>query len=121
MEARAGYIQVELVPGYAMHSHSTRQLILAVAEECGRHRCRRVLVEGRGVLQRLRTMDAFALGSLMGSVLPGTSFAFCLHGYEPDQQSKFFIDVTWNRGVRVEFFSEPAAARRWLGVAEPQP
>ena len=121
IEAQAGYIQVELVQGYAMQAQGTRQLILAIAQECERRQCRRVLVEGREVRRGLGTVDAFALGTLMGSVLPGASFAFCLHGYSPDPQSKFLIDVTWNRGVRVEFFSERAAARRWLGVADPQP
>ena len=107
--------------GLALTAATGGQLIVAIAQECERRQCRRVLVEGREVRRGLGTVDAFALGTLMGSMLPGASFAFCLHGYSPDPQSKFFIDVTWNRGVRVEFFSERAAARRWLGVADPQP
>lgn len=44
------------------------------------------------------------------------SVACCFYGYAPDQQTRFFMDVSQNRGVRIEFFAEREAALRWLGV-----
>ena len=114
ISAKTDYIRVELAPGYEIRPSGTKQLIAAIADACARQGGRRVLIQGTQVRREMGTMDSFALGALMGSVLPGVSFAFCLNGFTPDEQSKFFIDVTANRGVRVEFFRDCSLALRWL-------
>ena len=114
VQAQADHIHVELAPSYAIPSQDTKQLITAIADHCARHCCRRVLIQGSRVPGGIKALDAYALGSLMGSLLPGASFAFCLNGYSPDANAKFLIDVTHNRGVRLKFFDDPEAALRWL-------
>ena len=112
----AHYIHVQLASGYELTPEGNAELILAISDVCTRQGQRRVLVEGTVAARRMATMDSFGLGSLMGSMLTGVSLACCFYGYAPDQQTQFFKDVAQNRGVRVEFFSDRAAALRWLGV-----
>jgi len=111
IEARADHIHVELASSYGSSAQDTEKLMAAIADYCARHDCRRVLIEGSGSRGGIKALDAFALGSLMGTVLPGASLAFCLHGYSPDE---FLLDVTHNRGVRLKFFDDGERAVRWL-------
>jgi hypothetical protein len=114
----ADYLHVELDAGYEIRPEGTTELMRSISDVCMRQGQRRVLVEGTVLRRDMGTMDSFGLGSLAGAMLPGVSLACCLYGYPADQQTQFFKDVAQNRGVRVEFFSERAAALRWLGVAE---
>jgi hypothetical protein len=114
------YIHVELAPGYEIRPEGTTQLTLALSDVCTRQGQRRVLIEGTIARRQMGTMDSFGFGSLLGSMLTGTSLACCLYGYTPDQQTQFFRDVAQNRGVRVELFGDRAAALRWLGVGQSQ-
>lgn len=114
----AQYLQVELAPDYEIRPEGTTQLIMAIADVCARQRLRRVLIEGTIGRRSMGTMDSFSLGSLIGSTLTGMSIACCFYGYDPDGQTRFFMDVSQNRGVRVEFFKDRAAALRWLGVGD---
>ena len=114
VQAHADHIHVQLAPSYVIPSQDTKQLMAAIADHCARHGFRRVLIEGSGVPGGIKALDAYALGSLMGSMLPGASFAFCLSGYSVDANAKFLIDVTHNRGVRLKFFDDSEAALRWL-------
>ena len=110
------YLQVALAPDYEIRPEGTTQLILSIADVCNRQGLRHVLIEGTIGRRSMGTMDSFSLGSLIGSTLTGVSIACCFYGYDPDGQTRFFMDVSQNRGVRVEFFQERAAALRWLGV-----
>ena len=112
----ADYIHVELAPGYEIKPDGTTQLTLAISDVCSRQGQRRVLIEGTIGRRSMGTMDSFGFGAQIGSMLTGMSLACCLYGYAPDQQTQFFRDVAHNRGVRIEFFSDRAAALRWLGV-----
>lgn len=112
------YLQVELAPDYEIRPEGATQLILSIADVCKRQGLRRVLVEGTIGRRSMGTMDSFGLGSLIGSTLTGMSIACCFYGYDPDGQTRFFMDVSQNRGVRVEFFKARAAALRWLGVGQ---
>jgi hypothetical protein len=112
----AEYIHVELAPDYEIKPDGTTQLTLALSDVCARQGQRRVLIEGRIARRQMGTMDSFGLGSLVGSMLTGISLACCLYDYTPDQQTQFFKDVAQNRGVRVEFFRDRAAALHWLGL-----
>ena len=114
----AQYLHVELAPDYEISPEGTTQLILSIADVCNRQGLRRVLIEGSIGRRSMGTMDSFGLGSLIGSMLTGVSIACCFYGYDPDGQTRFFMDVSQNRGVRVEFFKERAAALRWLGVGQ---
>ena len=112
------YLHVELAPGYEITPEGTTELVLALSDVCRRQGQRRVLIEGTVARRHMGTMDSFSFGSLLGSTLPGVSLAFCLYGFTPDEQTQFFKDVTQNRGVRIEFFSDRNAALRWLGVGQ---
>ena len=114
----AQFLQVELAPDYEIGPEGTTQLILSIADVCARRELRRVLIEGTIGRRSMGTMDSFSLGSLIGSTLTGMSIACCFYGYDPDGQTRFFMDVSQNRGVRVEFFKDRAAALRWLGVGD---
>jgi hypothetical protein len=114
----AQYLHVELAADYEIRPEGTTQLILSIADVCNRQGLRRVLIEGTIGRRSMGTMDSFGLGSLIGSMLTGTSIACCFYGYDPDGQTRFFMDVSQNRGVRVEFFKDRAAALRWLGVGQ---
>jgi hypothetical protein len=114
----ADYIHVELAPDYEIRLEGTTQLILAISDVRTRQGQRRVLIEGTVARRAMGTMDSFGLGSLIGSMLAGVSVACCFYGYARDQQTRFFMDVSQNRGVRIEFFSEREAALRWLGVGQ---
>jgi hypothetical protein len=110
------YVHVELAADYEIRPEGTTQLILSIADVCSRQGQRRVLIEGTIGRRSMGTMDSFGLGSLMGSMLAGVSIACCFYGYAPDGQTRFFMDVSQNRGVKVEFFKDRDAALRWLGV-----
>jgi hypothetical protein len=110
------YVHVELSPDYEIKAEGTKQLVVAISDLAARQGQRRVLIEGTIAGRRMGTMDSFGLGSLIGSMLSGMSVACCFYDYTLDQQTQFFKDVSQNRGVRVEFFAERAAALRWLGV-----
>jgi hypothetical protein len=112
------YIHVELASGYEIRPEGTTELTLALSDVSSRQGQRRVLVEGAVARRHMGTMDSFAFGSLLGSMLPGVSVAFCLYGFAPDEQTQFLKDVTQNRGVRIEFFGSRDAALRWLGVGQ---
>src|SRR5262245_3367732 len=115
----ADYIHVELAPGYEITPDGAAQLTASIADVRSRQGQRRVLIEGTVARRHMGTMDSFGFGSLLGSTLTGTSLACCLYGYAADQQTQFFRDVAQNRGVRIEFFTDCAAALRWLGVQAP--
>ena len=114
----AQFLQVELARDYEIGPEGTTQLILSIADVCARRELRRVLIEGTIGRRSMGTMDSFGLGSLIGSMLTGVSIACCFYGYDPDGQTRFFMDVSQNRGVRVEFFQEREKALRWLGVGQ---
>ena len=113
---RAGYVHVELAPGYEITPDGSTALITAISGACMAQKQRRVLVEGSIAARRMGTMDAFDSGSLAAAKLTAVSLALLFYDYQPDQQSQFFKDVAQNRGARVEFFSERAEALRWLGL-----
>jgi hypothetical protein len=112
----AEYIHVELAPGYEITPDGTTQLTHAISDLCARQGQRRVLIEGTIARRVMGMMDSYGFGSLVGSMLTGTSLACCLYGYARDQQTQFFRDVAENRGVRIEFFDDRVSALRWLGV-----
>lgn len=120
MTPYADYLHIELAPGYEITPAGMTELTLAIADVAGRQGQRRVLVEGTVARRSMGTMDSFSLGSLIGTMLTGVSVACCFYGYATDQQTQFFKDVSQNRGVRVEFFSDREAALRWLGVGSGQ-
>jgi len=114
---QADHVHVALAPGYEITPGGASALMGAIADACTRQGVRSVLIEGTIARRSMGTMDSFSLGSLIGSVLPGVKIACCFYGYATDGQTQFFKDVSGNRGVRVEFFGDKAAARRWLGLA----
>jgi hypothetical protein len=113
----ADHVHVALASGYEITPGGASALMAAIAAACTLQGVRSVLIEGTVARRNMGTMDSFSLGSLVGSVLPGVKIACCFYGYAADGQTQFFKDVSGNRGVRVEFFGDKAAALRWLGLA----
>jgi hypothetical protein len=63
-------------------------------------------------------MDAYQSGSQASESIPGLSLAICIYEYTPDEITTFFTNVSYNRGVRIEFFNDKKKALDWLGVKE---
>ncbi len=121
IEAREGYLYLQLESGFEMNPESMTRFWAAVSEACREHGLRKVLAEGDDVQRRLTPLQTFDLASLAARLLPGLSVACCFRGYLPDEQSLFFKTAAMNRGVRAEFFQNLNAALRWLGAEAPPP
>jgi len=63
-------------------------------------------------------MDAYQSGSQASESIPGLSLEICIYEYTPDEITTFFTNVSYNRGVRIEFFNDKKKALDWLGVKE---
>jgi hypothetical protein len=61
-------------------------------------------------------MDAFESGSQASQSIPGLAMAIFFQEYAPDETTKFFTDVSYNRGARIEFFNDKKKALQWLGI-----
>ena len=121
IEAREGYLYLQLEPGFEMNPESMTRFWVAVSDACREHGLRKVLAEGDNVQRRLTPLQTFDLASLAARLLPGLSVACCFRGYLPDEQSLFFKTAAMNRGVRAEFFQNLNSALRWLGAEVPPP
>ena len=121
LEAREGYLYLQLEPGFEMNRESMIRFWTAVSDACREHGLSRVLAEGDNLQRRLTPMETFDLAGVASRLLPGLSVACCFRGYLPDEQSQFFKTAALNRGVRAEFFQDLSSALRWLGAANASP
>ena len=87
IEAREGYLYLQLAPGSEMNPESMTRFWAAVSDACRERGLRKVLAEGDNVQRHLTPLQTFDLASLAARLLPGLSVACCFRGYLPDEQS----------------------------------
>lgn len=112
---RDGYLQITHPDNFVVLSEEIEVLWRNLAEACRVFECRRVLNEGSVDLSRLRAYDSYNAGSHAGEIR-GLRMACLFPGYEPNDMAELFKTVASNRGARVEFFTDRAAALEWLGI-----
>jgi len=112
---REGYLHITHPENFVILPEDIDGLWLNLAEACKAHKCNRVLSEGNLNISKLKAFDAYKSGSQAGEIR-GLRLACLFPNLKPDNQSDFFKTVAANRGAKVEFFDDRAAALRWLGV-----
>ena len=118
LEFNGKYIHIIHAPDYEISPESNEKLWKELAEACRKHKCRKVLAEGPTQKRKINSMDAFESGTKASESIPGLMLAICINEYTPDETTKFFINVAYNRGVRIEFFNDKQKALAWLGIKD---
>ncbi|MBI3562896.1 MAG: hypothetical protein HY080_14395 [Gammaproteobacteria bacterium] len=117
IEYRGDYLYVLVGKSYEITPVSMGMFWPAITQACEQYQCWRVLSEGIITARRMSTVDAFN-SALQAASNAQLTLACCFHGYQPDELTEFFKTVAYNRGVRIEFFSNLEQAYRWLGVEQ---
>ncbi|MBS1792465.1 MAG: hypothetical protein JSS81_01355 [Acidobacteria bacterium] len=110
-----GYLHITHPEGFIVSAEALEPLWANLADACRRHRCKKVLNEGRLDFSRLRTYDSYQSGSYAGEIR-GLQMACLFYGFIPMDKAEFFKTVASNRGARIDFFEDRASALKWLGV-----
>jgi hypothetical protein len=116
LEFNGKYIHIIHASDYEITPESNDKLWAELSLACQKYNCRKVLAEGHNQKRDLGSMEAFQ--SQASQSIPGLSLAICLQGYAPDETTKFFMNVAYNRGVRIEFFNDKKKALTWLGIKD---
>jgi hypothetical protein len=116
LEFNGKYIHIIHSPDYEITPESNDKLWAELSKACRKYKCLKVLAEGPAQKRKLSSMDAFESGSQASETIPGLMLAICIHEYTPDETTKFFTDVAYNRGARIEFFNDKKKALQWLGI-----
>jgi hypothetical protein len=94
---------------------------LEMLEAVARHKVRKVLFDGRGLVGEPKTMERFYYGefaarAVAASAVPRTQFGYVLE--EPLRDPwRFGESVAVNRGMFVKTFDNQEDALEWLGVS----
>ena len=111
------YIRIQHPVDYEITPESQRQLWTAIGEASRKYNCWRVLAESPAPPQRnMNTLDAFRSAGQAANASSMLRVACVFPGYSTDETTEFFITAAYNRGVRIEFFSDRNEALYWLGV-----
>ena len=111
------YIRVRHPDDYEITPESQQQLWTAIGEASRKYNCRRVLAESPAPPRRtMNTVDAFKSAGQAANVSSMLRVACVFPGYRADETTEFFISAAYNRGVRIEFFSDRDEALCWLRV-----
>ena len=111
------YIRVRHPADYEITPESQRQLWAELGEASRKYNCRRVLAESSSPPRRnMNTVDAFKSAGQAANVSNMLRVACVFPGYHADETTEFFISAAYNRGVRIEFFSDRNEALCWLRV-----
>ena len=110
-----GYLHIMHPDKFVILSKDIEALWQNLFEACRNYRCNRVLNVGQVDLSQLRAFDSYSAGTQAGEI-QGLRMACLFHGYEPDERAEFFKTVASNRGAKVDFFTDRAAALEWLGI-----
>lgn len=109
------YIRIQHPDNYEITPESQQKLWKAIGEACRKYDCRRVLAESRtSPHRRMNQLDAFKSASQAAHASSKLRVACLFPGFMPDETTEFFITSAYNRGVRIEFFSEREEALEWL-------
>lgn len=114
IEFKGDYIHIIHPKGFQISPESLNELYFKLAECCKKNNCYRVLSECDSPRRTLSIDRAFKSGNHLSSNIPFLKIACCFYNYVPDETSEFFKTVAFNRGVRVEFFSNRDDAIKWL-------
>ena len=114
-EFAGNYIRMQLPVDYEITPENRRQFWVAIGEACNKYNCCRVLAESPTPPKRnMRQTDSLK-SALEAAKVPGElRVAFFFKGYTTDKTTEFFINVSYNMGVRIEFFADSEEAIKWL-------
>ena len=109
------YIRMLLPVDYEITPENRRQFWVAIGEASKKYNCYRVLAESPTPPKRkMRQMDSLK-SALEAAKLSGEPrVAFFFKGYTTDETTEFFINASYNMGVRIEFFTDREEAIKWL-------
>jgi len=113
-EFRTTHIYMQLPASFEATVDWIGPIASQLVAACNEHDCRRVLIEGALAGRNLTDTDVYDIGDLLAQQIPGLTIALVLHGYELTSNALFFQDVAYNRGVKVQFFTDCDAALHWL-------
>jgi hypothetical protein len=110
------YIRIRHPVDYEITPESQHELWGAIGEACRKYDCWRVLAESPAPPRRnMNQVDAFKSAGQAANVSSDLRVACVFPEYKTDEITEFFIKVAYNRGVRIEFFSNRDKALEWLG------
>ena len=118
LEFNGKYIHIVHSPDYEITPESNDTMWKALSEACKKYKCLKVFAEGPTQKRKLSSLDAFQSGSQASQSIPGLKLAICIYEYKPDETTKFFTDVAYNRSAFIEFFSDKQKALDWLGIKD---
>ena len=121
LEFNGKYIHISHPPDYEITPESVKKLWTELSQACRKYNCLKVLAEGYAPKREIRTMDAFDSGSQASQFMPGLTMAICFQEYAPDEITKYFTDVAYNRGAHIKFFTNREEALQWLGITDAEP
>ena len=111
------YIRIQHPRNYEITPESQQKVWAAIGEACRKYNCHRVLAETTVPPKRNMTqIDAFKSATLAANASSELRLACFFPEYKTDETTEFFITVAYNRGVRIEFFSNREEALKWLGA-----
>ena len=111
------YIRIQYPRNYEITPESQQKLWTAIGEACRKYNCHRVLAETSVPPKRnMSQIDAFKSASQAASASSDLRLACLFPEYQTDETTEFFITVAYNRGVRIEFFSNREEALKWLNA-----
>ena len=118
IEFNGRYIHVVHAPDYEISPGSNDKLWSAIAKASRKHTFLKVFAEGASQTRKVTSMDAYQSGALAAENIPRLTMAICIQEYEPDEMTRFFTNVAYNRGARIEFFNDKKKALAWLGFKD---
>ena len=118
LEFKGQYIHIVHSADYEITPESNEKMWKELSPACREYKCLKVLAEGPRQKRNLTSMDAFQSGSQASELIPGLMLAICVYEYTPDEKTKFFTNVAYNRGARIEFFNDKKKALKWLGIKD---
>lgn len=115
LDFASDYINVRYPTNYEITPENQQKLWAVVREACRQHNCHRVLAESPTPPKRNMTqIDAFKSAGQAAKVSSELRVACLYSDYQPDEITEFFVTVAYNKGIRIEFFSEREEALKWL-------
>jgi hypothetical protein len=118
LEFNGKYIHIIHAPDYEITPQSNDKLWAELALACKKHKCLKVLAEGHHQIRKINSMDAYQSGAQASEAIPGLALAICIYEYTPDETTRFFTNVAFNRGASIEFFNDKKKALDWLGIKD---
>lgn len=113
VQFRDDHVHIDLSKSFKGDPDHRDELWNVIREACEKHNSRRVLVEGYLSAGERDTADVIDAGKKTATV-PNLWLAFCVSGFQPNEQSELYVAIAASRGVRVKFFSNREIALKWL-------